>query len=51
MMSGEEEIKLLREILNELREIKNLIKKEYPRNWETSIKNRMDRLKDRKKSR
>lgn len=48
MMSRDEEIKLLREILNELREIKNLIAKEHPRNWETLIQNEIKRLKERK---
>lgn len=49
MREGEpkEKVKLLQEILEELRGIRAVIAKEYPRDWETCIKEHIRRLDER----
>jgi len=43
-MSHEEEIRLLREILDELKALRALSKEEHPKNWETCINEHMSRI-------
>ena len=48
-VNEEEKIKLLQEILEELRRIRAAIAKEYPRDWETCIKEHTRRLDERRR--
>jgi len=43
-MSREEEVKLLREILRELKAIRVILKEEHPRNWQTYLEERIRML-------
>ena len=47
-VSREKKVKLLQEILEELRGIRAVLSKEYPRDWETCIKEHIRRLDEEK---